>query len=157
MDRYENMKKAFAIVLLSVTGSIISPQVGAHHSVASEYAIQDPLQEIVGVVTKVRWASPHVVVYMKVTEGEFAGQEWHILGHAPGLMARVYHIPPGTVTVGTKLRALVWVSKFGTPRATPRAVSVDGSPMLSTLRAADERDIRNGTLGDIVPAEAPPE
>ncbi len=151
------MRKAFVIFVPSILAVVLSLQANAHHSVAAEYATKEPLVELVGVVTKVRWASPHVLVHMEVTEGEFAGQEWSILGHAPGLMARVYHIPPGTVTVGAKLVALVWVSRFGTPRATPRALSVNGSPMLSTLRAADVRDSETGTLGDIVPAEASPE
>ncbi len=147
------MKKPLVKFLSCVLAALFSLQANGHHSVASEYAIKDPLHELVGVVTKVRWASPHVVVHIKVTEGEFAGQEWSILGHAPGLMARVYHIPPGTVTVGAELRTLVWISKHGAARATPRAVSVNGSPMLSTLRAADAKDIKNGTLGSIVPAE----
>jgi hypothetical protein len=148
------MKNKLLVITLSIVAAVFSIQASAHHSVAKEYAINEPLQELVGTVTKVRWSSPHVVIYMKITEGEYKGQEWSLLGHAPGLMARQYHIPPGTVKVGAKLRTLAWVSRFGVPRATPRAVSVDGSPMMSTLRSADSRDTKNGTLGDIIPAVA---
>ncbi len=148
------MKNTLTVCILSMVVALFSLPANTHHSVASEYGTTDPLTELVGVVTEVRWTAPHVVVLMEVTEGEYAGQEWSLLGHAPGLMARTYKIPPGLVKVGSKLHALVWISRFGVPRATPRAVSVDGSPMLSTLRAADRRDIGKGTLGDIVPAVA---
>lgn len=148
------MKNKLIVFTLSIVAAVFSLHANAHHSVAKEYAINDPYQELVGTVTKVRWTSPHVVIYMEITEGEFKGQEWSLLGHAPGLMARLYHIPPGTVKVGAKLRALAWISRYGVPRATPRAVSVDGSPMLSTLRSADSREAIKGILGDIVPAVA---
>lgn len=140
--------KSIAAVSLLVLTSLAT----AHHAIVAEYGgSSQPLLPLEGEVIKVRWVAPHVELRIKVTGGEYpVGEEWIINSHAPGLLARTYGIMPGEVKVGDNVRFVGWRSRFNVPRFHMRAISINGGPLRSTLRGADLRDVREGTLGDIV-------
>ena len=129
-------------------------ETSAHHAIVAEYGgSSQPLVKLEGEVTKVRWRAPHVEVYVRVSGGDLpVGEEWVVNSHAPGLLARTYGIQPGEVSAGDKVRFVGWKTRFNVPRYHMRALSINGGPMRSTLRGADNRDIRDGTLGEILPA-----
>lgn len=148
------MKRNRISTLLGVVALICSAGALAHHSVAGEYGSSneemDPLE---GVVTKVRWNAPHIEIYIEGSGGiAEEGEQWIINSHAPGLLARTYGILPGEVSVGNEVSFLGWRSKFSGSRYHMRALSIDGGPLRSTHRPSDKRDLREGTLGDIVVA-----
>lgn len=126
----------------------------AHHSIAAEYGgSNEEMVELIGVVSKVRWVAPHVEIYISGSGGIAAdGEQWIINSHAPGLLARTYGIVRGEVNVGDTVRFLGWRSNYNVPRYHMRAISVNGGPLRSTHRPSDSRDLRDGTLGDIVPS-----
>jgi hypothetical protein len=72
----------------------------AHHSFASEFDINQPV-EFEGVVTRMQWSNPHAWVHMEVTTASGEKQEWAVEGGAPNaLIRRGWNrdsLPPGTV------------------------------------------------------------
>ena len=126
----------------------------AHHAITAEYGgSSQPLVKLEGKVTKVRWRAPHIEIYVEVTGGDLPiGEEWVINSHAPGLLARTYGVTPDQVKVDDEIRFVGWKTRFNVPRYHMRALSINGGPMRSTLRGADQRDIEQGTLGEIIPA-----
>jgi hypothetical protein len=72
----------------------------AHHSFASEFDINQPI-EFEGVVTKMQWSNPHAWVHVEVTTADGEKQEWAVEGGAPNaLIRRGWNrdsLPPGTV------------------------------------------------------------
>jgi hypothetical protein len=146
------MKRNKISTLLGVVALIWSAGARAHHSGAGEYGNSneemDPLE---GVVTKVRWNAPHIEIYIEGSGGiAEEGAQWIINSHAPGLLARTYGILPGAVSIGDQVRFLGWRSKFSDSRYHMRALSINGGPLRSTHRPSDKRDLREGTLGDVV-------
>ena len=147
------MTKSFLKVFAGAIALVIPPLAFAHHAITAEYpGSSTPTSEMIGEVTKVRWRAPHVEVYVSVTDGDVDAGDWVVNSHAPGLLARTYGIMPGEVGVGDTVRILGWKSRFSVPRFHMRAIAVNEGPLRSTLRPADNRDIANDTLGDIVPA-----
>lgn len=145
-NRSKHLILAFALTLLA-TGA------QAHHSIASEYSTNGELSELSGTVTKIRWFAPHIEIYISATGGiAAAGDEWIVNSHAPGLLARTYGVFKEDVAVGDTIKFLGWKSNFDVSRFAMRALKINDGPMRSTLRPADQRAIKAGTLGDIVPA-----
>lgn len=72
----------------------------AHHSFASEFDINQPI-EFEGVVTRMQWSNPHAWVHVEVTTAAGEKQEWAVEGGAPNaLIRRGWNrdsLPPGTV------------------------------------------------------------
>jgi hypothetical protein len=148
------MKRNKISTLLGVVALIWSAGTLAHHSVAGEYGnSNEEMDPLAGVVTKVRWNAPHIEIYIEGSGGiAEGGEQWIINSHAPGLLARTYGILPGEVSVGDQVRFLGWRSKFSNSRYHMRALSINDGPLRSTHRPSDKRDLREGTLGDIVVA-----
>ena len=148
------MSKHFVTIFACALVAIGILPAQAHHAVVGEYGnvAEPPTNTLVGEVTDIRWASPHIRIRIMVLEGDHAGETWDITGHEPALMARTYGFLPGGVKVGDTITALGWVNNFNAPRMVPRALSINGGPMHSVLQIADRRDLRDGTLGDIIAA-----
>jgi hypothetical protein len=146
------MKRNKFSTLLGVVALIWSAGTLAHHSVAGEYgSSNEEMVPLEGVVTKVRWNAPHIEIYIEGSGGiAVDGEKMIINSHAPGLLARTYGILPGEVSVGDQVRFLGWRSKFSESRYHMRALSINGGPLRSTHRPSDKRDLREGTLGDVV-------
>lgn len=149
------MSKLTSLVATAMLFALVAaPLSHAHHAITAEYGgSSQPLINLEGKVTKVRWRAPHVEIYIEVSGGDMTpGEQWVINSHAPGLLARTYGIMPDEVKIGDEVRFVGWKSRFNVPRYHMRALSINGGPLRSTLRGADSRDMREGTLGDIVPA-----
>jgi hypothetical protein len=138
--------------LLGVVVLVWSASALAHHSVAGEYgSSNEEMSPLEGKVTKVRWNAPHIEIYIEGSGGiAVDGEQMIINSHAPGLLARTYGILPGEVSIGDQVRFLGWRSKFSDSRYHMRALSINGGPLRSTHRPSDKRDLREGTLGDVV-------
>ncbi len=72
----------------------------AHHSFASEFDINQPV-EFEGVVTEMVWSNPHAWVHMEVTTANGEKQQWAVEGGAPNALIRRgwnrNSLPAGTV------------------------------------------------------------
>jgi hypothetical protein len=75
------------------------PSILAHHSFASEFDANRPI-ELVGVVKEMRFSNPHSWIYVTVTTTSGEVQEWAIEGAAPNALLRRgfsrTSLPPGT-------------------------------------------------------------
>lgn len=144
-----------ALIALSLSTPLaLSAPAFAHHSIAAEYGGgKGPTRPLDGKVTKVRWSNPHIEIYVDSpgTKGLAAG-EWVVNSHAPGLLARTYGIRPGEVKVGDSVKMVGWESQQGVPRFHMRAISINDGPMRSTHRSSDIKELKDGTIGSIVPA-----
>ena len=84
------------MLLAAVTAGSAS----AHHSFASEFDINQPV-EFEGVVTEMQWSNPHAWVHMEVTTASGEKQQWAVEGGAPNALIRRgwnrNSLPPGTV------------------------------------------------------------
>lgn len=98
------MKHSFpAAVVLGLAIAMLTPffaiDAVAHHSFASEFDINQPL-ELDGVVTKMMWSNPHAWVHIDVTTASGEVQQWQVEGGAPNaLIRRGWNrdsLPPGT-------------------------------------------------------------
>lgn len=91
-------------ILTSLAGMLITVVIAgnasAHHSFASEFDINQPV-EFEGTVTRMQWSNPHAWVHMEVTTASGEKQEWAVEGGAPNaLIRRGWNrdsLQPGTV------------------------------------------------------------
>ena len=79
--------------------ALLAPGASAHHSFASEFDINRPI-ELDGVVTRMEWSNPHAWVHIEVTTADGETQQWQVEGGAPNaLIRRGWNrdsLPPGT-------------------------------------------------------------
>jgi hypothetical protein len=94
------MRRIMTTLASLLLTAFIAGNVSAHHSFASEFDINQPV-EFEGVVTRMQWSNPHAWVHMEVTTASGEKQEWAVEGGAPNaLIRRGWNrdsLPPGTV------------------------------------------------------------
>jgi hypothetical protein len=88
------------ITLLAVAAMLLPTfSVQAHHSFASEFDINQPI-ELVGKVNRMQWSNPHAWIHIDVTTVSGEVQTWMVEGGAPNaLFRRGWNrdsLPPGT-------------------------------------------------------------
>lgn len=77
-----------AALLLSSAGLLLwSAPLLAHHSFASEYDADKPV-ELKGVVTKIEWTNPHARFYVDVTESNGQVTNWNLELASPNVLVR---------------------------------------------------------------------
>jgi hypothetical protein len=104
--------KALRILALCAAGCLVAVNGEAHHSVAMYD--NDHLIEVMGIVTRVEWTSPHVFVYFE-TEGENGESvEWSVELDPPVLLRR-YGWRQSTVEAGDEIRFTGAPAKSGAP------------------------------------------
>jgi len=146
--------RAFLMGLSAMTLTAPALPLLAHHSIQAEYGGgKGPTKPLEGKVTKVRWSNPHIEIYVQTAGGSgMAAGEWVVNSHAPGLLARTYGIKPGEIKVGDSVKMVGWESQQGVPRFHMRAIAINNGPMRSTHRSSDIKELKDGTIGAIVPA-----
>lgn len=112
----------------------------AHHSVAAEYG-NAPRLYFEGKVTELFWKPPHVRIRATSSDGGDipAGDTWDLTSHPPGILARNYDFPPGSVNVGDHIRAYGRASQFGLPRFAIFSMSVNGGEEKILSPTSDDR------------------
>ena len=80
--------KATLIVVLAGAGLLIwAVPILAHHSFASEYDADKPV-ELKGVVTKVEWMNPHARFYVDVKDEKDQVTNWNLELASPNVLTR---------------------------------------------------------------------
>ena len=80
--------KVKAALLLSGVGLLMwSGPILAHHSFASEYDADKPI-ELKGIVTKIEWTNPHARFYVDVTDANGDVTNWNLELASPNVLAR---------------------------------------------------------------------
>ena len=80
--------KARLIVVLAGAGLLISTgPILAHHSFASEYDSDKPV-ELKGVVTRVEWLNPHARFYIDVKDEKGQVTNWNLELASPNVLVR---------------------------------------------------------------------
>lgn len=98
------------ILVLGATGDV-----AAHHSFASEFDINRPIQ-LIGTVTRIEWINPHAWIYVDVKRPDGTIENWAIETGTPNTLLRRglkrTDLPPGTA-----LKVSGFQARDGTPKA----------------------------------------
>ena len=137
------MRTRFSLAALMAAAALFAGAVlpvSAHHSVAAEYG-NAPRVYFVGEVTELFWTPPHVRIRAVSTAGGDipAGDTWDLTTHPPGILARNYDFPPGSVKVGDHIRVYGRASQFGLPRFAIFSMSVNGGDEQMLSPTSDDR------------------
>jgi uncharacterized protein DUF6152 len=108
------------IWLAFFAGSVIGMQAQAHHSWARYDG--DNVITITGVITKVEWASPHVVMHFTVTDDSDQRTEWTMEMDPPTLLNR-YGLRHDAITAGMQVIITGVRARSGAPMM--RAVTIE--------------------------------
>jgi hypothetical protein len=106
---------------LVATGAFMMLSAHAHHSWARYDG--DHVVTMTGVITKVEWASPHVVMHFTVTAADGEPREWTVEMDPPTLLNR-YGLRHDALGAGMKVTMTGVVARNGAPMM--RAVKIEG-------------------------------
>ncbi len=79
--------KARLIVVLAGAGLLWTVPILAHHSFASEYDSDKPV-ELKGVVTRIEWLNPHARFYIDVKDEKDQVTNWNLELASPNVLVR---------------------------------------------------------------------
>lgn len=108
---------------LAVTFLVLAAaQALAHHSFGAEYDGTKPFK-LSGVITSVRWTSPHSYFYMDVKDQNGATVNWKFEGYGPTVLNRVGWKRTETMVAGDAVAVTGWLARDGTPWGQARLVT----------------------------------
>jgi hypothetical protein len=114
---------AFAKLLGVIAGTAVALPLLAHHSDQAHYDERQPVT-LMGTVTKVRWANPHVEVNLDVKDSNGSVNNWQLELNSPNALMsqgwKVDSIRQGDVITVTGFRA-----RDGSFAAIARKVTLD--------------------------------
>jgi hypothetical protein len=84
-----------------VMSAVISGSLLAHHSFATQYDINKPI-EIRGTVTKVEWTNPHARFYLDVKDEQGEVSNWNVEMASPNVLVR-NGWKPNTLKLGDQI------------------------------------------------------
>ena len=133
------MKKLLTVFGLVAGLSIAAGPLSAHHGRGDAYDMQNPIT-LDGTVTEVRWANPHVVVFMDVEGEDGKVVNWGFENSNVSTLARQGY-NRRTLRVGQKITAEVNPSRQGAPVGIVVAVILeDGTEIMSRRRGENPVD-----------------
>jgi hypothetical protein len=135
------MRMALLMVVCGVLLLGSAAHLVAHHSFASEFDINRPIQ-LTGTVTKIEWINPHAWIYVDVKKPDGTIENWAVETGTPNTLLRrglkKTDLPPGTA-----LKVSGYQARDGTAKA--NGVNVTFS---------DGRALTIGSVGSGAPTEA---
>ena len=133
------MKRLLTVFGLVMGLSIAAGPLAAHHGRGDSYDMQNPIT-LAGTVTEVRWANPHVVVFMDVEGDNGEVVNWGFENSNVSTLARQGY-NRRTLRVGQKITAEVNPSRQGAPVGIVVAVILeDGTEIMSRRRGENPVD-----------------
>jgi hypothetical protein len=133
------LKKLLTIFGLVAGLSVAASPLSAHHGRGDAYDMQNPIT-LEGTVTEVRWANPHVVVFMDVENDNGEVVNWGFENSNVSTLARQGY-NRRTLRVGQKISAEVNPSRQGAPVGIVVAVILeDGTEIMSRRRGENPVD-----------------
>jgi hypothetical protein len=124
-----------AAVLLSLI-TTFSPTLAAHHGRGSTYDMNKRVT-LKGVVSRVDWRNPHVVIYMDVKDDAGKSVTWGFENAGVSQLAQAGY-NRNTLKVGQEITAIVNPAANGAPTAiVVKVVLADGSEIMSRETGAN--------------------
>ncbi len=128
-------KLLHAAVLLSLL-TTLSPTLDAHHGRGSTYDMNKRVT-LKGVVSRVDWRNPHVVIYMDVKDDAGKSVTWGFENAGVSQLAQAGY-NRNTLKVGQEITAIVNPAANGAPTAiVVKVVLADGSEIMSRETGAN--------------------
>ena len=127
------MKTLIACFALAAGLSMLAAPLSAHHGRGDAYDMESPVT-LEGTVTEVRWANPHVVIFMDVADDDGAVVNWGFENSNVSTLARQGY-SRRTLRVGQPITALVNPSRQGAPVGiVVKVILEDGTEIMSRER-----------------------
>ena len=133
------MKANHLVIGAALAAALVRP-VSAHHSFAAEFDASKAVT-LVGSVTKVEWANPHIWVYLDVKDDRGTPQAWQCEGGPPNTLTR-NGWGPNSLKVGDQITIDGALAKDGSHTCNAR-----------TVKLADGRSVFAGSSGGDNPAQ----
>jgi len=114
---------------------LASMPVVAHHSVAAEFDVNQPVT-LKGAVTKVEWMNPHVWIYLDVTGENGEVTHWQCEGGAPNGLTRLGW-SRDSLKVGDQVIVQGFRAKNGASTANARQVTLPNGRKIFNGSAED--------------------
>jgi hypothetical protein len=134
------MRIALSVVVGGVLLLGAAAHVAAHHTFASEFDINRPIQ-LTGTVTKVEWINPHAWIYVDVKKPDGTIENWAIETGTPNTLLR-RGLKKADLPAGTALKVSGYQARDGTPKANGVNVTLP-----------DGRALTIGSVGSGAPPE----
>ena len=133
------MKKLLTVFGLVAGLAVAAGPLSAHHGRGDAYDMQNPVT-LEGQVTEVRWANPHVVIFMDVADAQGNVVNWGFENSNVSTLARQGY-NRRTLRVGQDITAIVNPSRQGAPVGIVVAVILeDGTEIMSRRRGENPVD-----------------
>ncbi len=126
--------KAYRLVMVAMLAVGLLRSVSAHHSFAAEFDANKSVT-LVGAVTKLEWANPHIWVYLDVKDEHGTTQPWQCEGGPPNTLTR-NGWGPNSLKVGDQITIDGALAKDGSRTCNAR-----------TVKLADGRTVFAGSSG----------
>jgi hypothetical protein len=107
----------------------------AHHSFSAEYDGTKPVK-VVGVLTKVEWANPHIWFYLDVKDESGKVTNWGFSGAPPGVLQR-RGISKDVLKLGSVIRVEGFRARDGSNNASGGTVTFEDGRRVFTAAAED--------------------
>ena len=120
------MNKLLTFFALAVAVALLAGPVSAHHGRGDAYDMETPVT-LDGTVTEVRWANPHVVIFMDVEDENGDVVNWGFENSNVSTLARQGY-NRRTLRVGQPITAVVNPSRQGAPVGIVVKVIYDDRP-----------------------------